>query len=114
MRFTKPTIASLRLAPDKAELIVFDDNLPGFGIRILPSGVKSYVVQYRAGPGRTAPTRRITIGKHGKLAPDEARKLARKIIADVAHGEDPAANIHALIESAQKYGVYNSDGTLKR
>jgi integrase len=90
-RITKKAVTGAR--PLEREYFIWDADLPGFGIRILPSGVKSYVVQYRAGPGRRAPSRRITIGKHGKLTPDEARKLARKIIADVAHGEDPAAEL---------------------
>jgi integrase len=90
-RITVKSVTAER--PGEREYFVWDIDLLGFGVRILPSGIKSYVVQYRAGHGRTAPTRRITIGKHGKLTPDEARKLARKIIADVAHGKDPAAEL---------------------
>jgi integrase len=90
-RITKKVVTAAR--PEQREYFIWDADLPGFAIRVLASGVKSYVVQYRAGPGRRAPTRRITIGKHGKLTPDEARKLARKIIADVAYGEDPAAEL---------------------
>jgi len=51
----------------------------------------SYVVKYRAGSGRGAPTRRLTLGKVGTLTPDEARTLAKKTLGSVAHGADPAA-----------------------
>jgi integrase len=55
------------------------------------SGEKSYVVKYRAGSGRGAPTRRVTLGAVGALTPDEARKLAKATLGAVAHGLDPAA-----------------------
>src|SRR6516162_3055187 len=120
-RITKKAVTGAR--PLEREYFIWDADLPGFGIRILPSGVKSYVVQYRAGPGRRAPSRRITIGKHGKLTPDEARKLARKIIADVAHGEDPAAELACrrreitVSDSAERYlsehvRVHNKPSTI--
>jgi integrase len=70
---------------------VWDDTLIGFGVRVQPTGAKSYVVKYRAGSGRGAPTRRVTLGRVGTLTPDEARALARKTLAAVAHGGDPAA-----------------------
>jgi len=47
----------------------------------MPSGIKTYIVMYRAnGGGRSEPLREFTIGRHGPLTPDEARSLARRII----------------------------------
>jgi integrase len=61
----------------------------GFGVRVLPSGQKTYLIQYRAN-GRT---RRVKVGRHGTLTVDEARKRARELLGCVAKGENPAAEI---------------------
>ena len=79
------------LKPIGQDHFVWDDSLIGFGVRVKSSGAMSYVVKYRAGSGRGAPTRRVTLGKVGKLTPDEARTLAKKTLGAVAHGHDPAA-----------------------
>ena len=70
---------------------MWDAALSGFGVRVQTTGAKSYVVKYRAGTGRGAPTRRLTLAKAGTITPDEARTLAKKTLGSVAHGADPAA-----------------------
>jgi integrase len=88
-QITKRLLDSLE--PREAEYFVWDGSLAGFGVRIQSTGARSYVVKYRAGSGRGAPTRRLTLGKVGTLTPDEARTLAKKTLGSVAHGADPAA-----------------------
>jgi len=89
-RITKRTVASLQATG--RDYINWDGELPGFGVRVRPSGTKSYVVQYRAGRGRKAPSRRMTIGAASKLTPEEARAVAKRIFGDVARNNDPAAD----------------------
>jgi integrase len=88
-RITKKMVDSLK--PTGADYFVWDGALIGFGVRVQPTGSMSYIAKYRAGSGRGAPTRRVTLGRVGTLTPDEARALARKTLGAVAHGSDPAA-----------------------
>ncbi len=69
------------------DYFIWDDELPGFGIRIFPSGRKRYVVQYRAGRR----PRRINIAPTSALPCEQARNRAMGIIASVKAGGDPAA-----------------------
>src|SRR5262245_3184130 len=87
-RITKRVVDGLR--PQAKEFAVWDFKLPGFGVRVRPSGAMSYVVVYRAGSGRGAPVRRFTIASVGKTAPEAARRRAKAILGAVAHGYDPA------------------------
>jgi integrase len=88
-RITKRTVDSLPVG--NREYFAWDQELTGFGVRVQPSGSKSYVVKYRSGHGRGAPTRRVTLDAVGRITPDEARTLAKKVLGAVAHGADPAA-----------------------
>jgi integrase len=88
-RISKKLVDSLR--PAAKEFIIWDSALRGFGVRVRPSGAMSYVVVYRAGAGRKAPVRKVTLGAVGKITPDIARALAEKALGAIAHGRDPAA-----------------------
>src|SRR3546814_2185218 len=68
------------------DYLLWDDELPGFGLRVFASGKRSYLVQYRA-LGRT---RRFTIGLHGVWTPELARKEAKVLLGRIAQGENPA------------------------
>ncbi|AOG07255.1 tyrosine-type recombinase/integrase [Bosea sp. RAC05] len=70
----------------------YDTDLKGFGLKVMPSGVMTWIVEYRPGAGgRGVSKRRMTLGKAGALTPDEARALAKNILAKVHAGQDPAA-----------------------
>jgi len=87
-RITKRVVDGLKAQPN--EYTIWDAKLPGFGVRVRPSGAMSYMVVYRAGSGRGAPFRRFTFATVGKTAPEKARKRAQAILGAVAHGRDPA------------------------
>lgn len=91
MKLTKTEVEKLP-APNKGERLYWDDELPGFGVRVTAKGTRSYIAQGRAN-GRE---RRVTIGQHGKpisateiLTADKARKLAMGLIASLSKGVDP-------------------------
>ena len=67
----------------------YDDRLAGFGLYVGKSGARSFFVEYRAGRGRGAPKRRLTLGRHGHLTPEQARTMAREHLGRIAAGEDP-------------------------
>ena len=80
---TKRTVDALSV--EHRDAVFWDRDLPGFGIRVYPSGLKKYVVQSR-GPGGS---KRATLGRHGKLTADEARRRAAEAIDRIKRGEDP-------------------------
>lgn len=76
--------------PGAADKMLWDDKIKGFGLKVTPSGAKTYLFQYRIG-GRGAKTRRYTIGKHGSLTAEKARREADRIHILVRQGIDPQA-----------------------
>ncbi len=74
---------------------------PGFGVGVFPTGRKVYVAQYRQN-GRS---RRANLGEHGRLTPDEARSLAKKLLGVVETGADP---IEAQPRGARSANLWRS------
>ena len=85
IKITKRTVD--RLEAGGADTFYWDADLPGFGLRVRASGRKYYVAQFRAN-GRL---RRMTLGRHGAVAPEAARRRAMALIAEAKGGGDPAA-----------------------
>lgn len=83
LRISRLTVEGLSVKDRDA--IFWDRALPGFGVRVYPSGAKVYVAQTRAG-GRS---RRVTVGRHGVLSAARARQRAALMIARIKAGEEP-------------------------
>ncbi len=86
MRFTTASVAALKRPADKADHVEWDDDLPGFGVR-LRGNSKTYLVQFRVGLQQ----RRESLGDTRKVALEDARKAARQRFAQAQLGVDPAA-----------------------
>jgi integrase len=94
-KITKRFVDTIRPGPIGRDVFAWDAGdgaLKGFGVRVKPSGVASYLIQYRNREGRT---RRLVLGRVGELTPDEARKFAADRLRDARKGADPSAERHA-------------------
>jgi integrase len=82
------------IAPGTEDIVIWDTALPGFGVRVKPTGVRSYIVQYR--DRATGASKRMTIGQHGPLLTfEQAKKHARALLADAMRGQDPSGDRRA-------------------
>ena len=84
---SKSTVEALSVETDT---MFWDSELPGFGVRVYPSGSKVYIAQTRA----KGKSKRVTIGRHGVLTAEQARQRAALIIARMKAGEDPILRSH--------------------
>jgi integrase len=84
-KLTKRTIDAVE-PPTEKQIVYWDSEIRGFGIRILPSGLKTFVVQYRNAEGIK---RRMNLGRYGVLTVEQARTLAAAKLGEVATGKDP-------------------------
>ena len=90
LKLTKRSVDALE--PTTKAFIAFNSELPGFGVRVMPSGLKTFVFEYRPnGGGRAVSKRRLKLGRFGPLTVDGAREKARGAHARVELGVDPAA-----------------------
>ena len=83
LRITKRAVDALTV--EAGDAVFWDRDLAGFGVRVHATGRKVYVVQSR---GPTGP-KRVTLGRHGDMSTDEARKQAAVVIDRIKRGEAP-------------------------
>jgi integrase len=91
-KLNKKVIEGIPVPPPGKDSIAWDSELKGFGIRVKPSGIRTFFVNYRNTRGRM---RRLSIGRYGTIAPSKARRLAKKRLGEVSTGADPAAEKRA-------------------
>ncbi|MBI4183471.1 MAG: integrase arm-type DNA-binding domain-containing protein [Proteobacteria bacterium] len=84
-KLTKRTVGAI--APGARDVLVFDTEIKGFGVKVTPKGRRVYLLQYSRGNR----SRRATIGRHGDITADQARIKAERLRGAVADGRDPAA-----------------------
>jgi len=88
-KLTKRTIDAM--VPAASRVVLWDMELRGFGLRVEPSGAKTFILRYRPkGSGASGTKQFVTIGRYGVLTPEEARTRAKEILGEVANGRDPA------------------------
>ena len=83
IRISKRSVEALE-AQDK-DVDHYDEDLKGFGVRVRPSGRKTYFVMMR----HRCVMRRFTIGTHGAVTAEAARLKAKQIISDLAIDKNP-------------------------
>lgn len=86
MNLTKRTVTAID-PPEKGTIAVWDDAVPGFGVRVTYSGRRVYVVRYRNRHGKD---RLYTFARFADMHPEQARDMARRLFSRIREGDDPA------------------------
>ena len=96
IKLTKRTVDAL--LPRKKPFIVFDADVKGFGLRIMPTGVKTFIFEYRPGAGgRGVAKRRLTLGRYGgAMTVDQARKAMSRLMLKSAKRASLIENLRSL------------------
>ncbi|MER9014502.1 tyrosine-type recombinase/integrase [Mesorhizobium sp. M0898] len=92
-RITNTTVADA--LPLAKEYVIWDAAISGFGLRVRPTGGKSYIFTYRTAGGRAGRVQRVTIGNALKLKADPAREQAKALAGQYHGGGNPAADVGA-------------------
>ena len=115
VKLTKRVVDNLE--PGKTPFTVRDAELPGFSMRVYPSGRRAFFYRYRVGGGRGAPIREPRIGDFGTLTVDQARSIAKDWAAEVRRGGDPAATRNSERDApsmSELFDKYLSEYAAKR
>ena len=98
MKLTQRRIEALECPANKKDILVFDDEQRGLGVRVMAGGGKSFLVQYR----HAGEKRRMPIGSCAAVSLAKARLAARQIVGAVAAGKDPAGERKAAALEAKR------------
>jgi len=102
MKLTVKSTAGLKLPRGKTDHIEFDDDVPGFGVRLRESGNRSFVFQYKIGKQQ----RRIALGAVSAIDIGKARQTAKDLYARVRLGQDPAGDkADAKVKAAETFAA---------
>src|SRR5262245_40464855 len=102
VKLTVGRISTLRLPSGKTDHIEFDDEIPGFGLRLRESGSRTFVFQYKVGDQN----RRMNLGAVSAVNFAEARKTAQNLYHRVKLGEDPASDkAGAKLKAAETFAA---------
>jgi len=106
-KITKRVVDTLE--PKAKEFHIWDSEIKGFGVRMSPTGLGTYLIQYRNSENRL---RKLKLGRVGTLTPEQARKEARIKLAEISQGADPSAErqqIRRTITVAELCDLYQED-----
>jgi hypothetical protein len=113
---TKRVVDAAR--PDHDRYYIWHSELSGLGLRVAPTGVKSFVIQYRTdGGGRSATQRTLTIGHFGPITVEQARRTAKLRLGSVVTREDPAEDLQERrrdMTMSSLIDLYEKEGCLVR
>jgi len=98
MKLSDKVSTELQIPPGRSEILVFDDDLPNFGLRIRTGGKRTWVCQYRVGQKQ----RRVTLGNVANKSAAAARRDAKVMLAKVQLGQDPQIEKFTARENASK------------
>jgi len=98
IRLGKREVDALICPPDKHDLLVFDDDVTGFCVRVTRAGAKVFLMQYRVGKA----VRRLRLGLYGDITPAQARSLALQVRLQLAAGGDPVIERQQRLEAQQR------------
>ena len=114
-KLTKRVVDAAVAEAGAGQALLWDSEVKGFGLRITPAGVKSYVLNYRDNAGRW---RRYTIGRHGSpWTTDEARGKALELLRGLAAGVDPLgakAEGRSVVTIANLLELYLAEGPTEK
>lgn len=97
-KLTKRIVEAIPIPSKGGQVEVWDTDLAGLHVRVMPSGKRSYRFKYRSGGRQVI----VTLGQHGPVAAEQARERALTLAAAVAEGRDPAAERKAAARAAQE------------